>query len=121
MPVVPQVDVDRAGRLGDEHEQVDTEADGDYERAHGGVVGHGCGCGPAHVEHLELEVIDIDHLVERRAECRGEQGGDDGEADEADTHLEARLERLAELDAYAEAENGEDDGHHHRGPQADDV
>ena len=54
VPVVPEVDVDGARGLGEEHQKVDAQTHGDDERAHGSVVGHRGGCGPSHVEHLEL-------------------------------------------------------------------
>ena len=54
VPVVPQVDVDGARGLGEHHQGVDAQADGYDECTHGGVVGHGGGGGPAHVEDVEL-------------------------------------------------------------------
>ena len=54
VPVVPQVDVHRAGGLGEHHQGVDTQADGNNESPHGGVVSYGGGGGPTHVENAEL-------------------------------------------------------------------
>ena len=40
MPIVPKVDVDCAGGLGQEHQKVHSKADRDYERTDGSVVGN---------------------------------------------------------------------------------
>ena len=59
MPVVPQVDVDSARSLRDDHEEVDAKTDGDDEGTHSGVVSHRSGSGPAHVEDAEIEREDV--------------------------------------------------------------
>ena len=69
MPVVPQVDVHRACEASEQQQEVDTEANWDDECAHGGVVSHGCGCRPSHVEDVKLEVVDFNHLSECRSEA----------------------------------------------------
>ena len=58
VPVVPEVDVDRAGTFGNEQQEVDAQTDGDDECANGSVVSYSCSCGPAHVEYTELEVVE---------------------------------------------------------------
>ena len=92
MPVVPQVDVDRACEACEQEQEVDTEAYWDDECAHGGVVCHGCGSRPSHVEDIELQVVDIHYLSERRSETGCQQTCDDSESDEADTYVESALQ-----------------------------
>ena len=121
MPVVPQVDVHRAGTLRDEEQEVDAQTDGDDQRADGGVIGHGGGSRPAHVEHAELQVVEFADGRQRTAEVVGQQGRHDAQTHETDTHIEARLQRLAERHAYAEADDGKEDRHHHRCAQTDNV
>ena len=107
MPVVPKIDVDRACSLGEEHQQVDSEAHRDVERSHGRVVGNGCGSGPAHVEYMQLQIVDADHRVESRAEAGCEQGGDYRQSHESYTHLKSAFKSVAEFDADAQSEYGE--------------
>ena len=121
VPVVPQVDVHRARAAQQEQHEVHAQADGNDERAHQRVVGHGGGCGPAHVEHLQLEAVDFDHFTQCGAERRGQQGRHNGEAHEADAHAQAAAEGFGEIDADAYAQDGEDDGHHHGRTETDDV
>ena len=69
MPIVPKVDIDGAGCLGQEHQEIDAEADGNNEGSDGSVVGHGGSGRPAHVEYLQLKVVDFhDSVKSRRAE-----------------------------------------------------
>ncbi len=68
VPIVPQVDVHRACEASEQEQEIDAEAHGDDECAHSGVVCHGCGCRPSHVEDVELEVVDVNHLSECRSE-----------------------------------------------------
>ena len=69
MPVVPQVDVDRACEAGEQQQEVDAEANRDDECSDGGVVCHGCRSRPSHVEYFEFEVVDLHYLFERRTEA----------------------------------------------------
>ena len=121
VPVVPQVNVDGAGGLGQQHDNVDRQADGDDEGTHRCVVGDGGGCGPTHVEHLELESVEFDNAAQGRAQAAGEQGCDDGETDETDTDEQTALEGFAQLDADAYAEDGENNRHHDGGAETDNV
>ena len=121
MPVVPQVDIDRARGLRDDHEEIDAEADRDDESAYGGVVSDRGSSGPAHVEDTEVEREDVLNGLQRVFEVIGQKGCDDTEADEADADIKARLQSLAKLHADAEADDGEDDRHHHRCTKLNDV
>ena len=121
MPVVPEVDVDGTSATDKEEQEIDAEADGDYERADESIVGHGGSGWPTHVEDLEFETIDLGNLREGGAKAASEEGGDDAEADETDADVETALESLREIDADADAEDGEDDRHHHGGAEADDI
>ena len=121
MPVVPKINVDRACSLGEEHQQVDSEAHGDDERSHGRVVGNGCGSGPAHVEYMQLQIVDADHRVESRAEAGCEPGGDYRQSHESYTHLKSAFKSVAEFDADAQSEYGEDYWHHHRRTKSDYI
>ena len=58
VPIVPKVDVHRACGLGDQHQQVDAQTDGDNQSSNGCIIGHRRGGRPSHVEHLQLEVIE---------------------------------------------------------------
>ena len=51
MPVVPEVDIHRAGGLGNQHQEVHAQTDGDNQRTYGRVVSHGGSGRPSHVEH----------------------------------------------------------------------
>ena len=121
MPVVPQVDVHGLGRAQEQQEDVDAQADRDDEGAHGGVVGDGRGRGPTHVEDAEVEVVDVRHRRQGSAQAAGQQGRHDGETDETDAHLQAAAEGFPGFDADADAEDREDDRHHDRGAQSDDI
>ena len=100
MPVVPKVDVHRARAFGDEQQEVHTQANGNDERTHGSVVGHGGGGGPPHVEHLELKVVEVGNLRQRAAEIVRKQGRHNAQAHETHAHVESRLQRFSELQAY---------------------
>ena len=121
MPVVPQVDVDRACAAQNEEHQIDAQADGNDERTDEGVVGYGCRCRPAHVEDLKFEAVDFNNLGQCRRHRIYEQCGNNTQTDEADAHEEAGFEGFGETDADAYAENGEDDRHHHCGTKTDNV
>ena len=112
VPVVPQVDVERACRFRQEHEHIDAQTDRNDKRAHRCVVGNRRSSRPAHVEDVELEVIEIADRFQRIVEVGGQQSRDDTQAHKADTHIESRFKGLAELHANAEADHREDDRHH---------
>ena len=114
VPVVPQVDVERACRFRQEHEHIDAQTDRNDERSHCSVVGNRSSSRPAHVENIELEVIEIADGFQRIVEVGGQQRRDHAQAHETDTHIESRFEGLTELHADAEADHREDDRHHHR-------
>ena len=121
MPIVPEVDVYCPCGLCQEHEYVDSQTDRDNERTYRGVICHGSGRRPSHVKDLELQTIDLDHLAQCRADGAGKQRCDYRKAHKADSYQESALEGLAEFDTDADAEDGEDDRHHHRGAQTDDI
>ena len=76
MPVVPQVDIDGLGGLGEKHQQIHTQADWNDEGADCGVIGHRCSCRPAHIEDLELQSINLHDLGKCRSEGTGQEAGD---------------------------------------------
>ena len=78
VPVVPQVDVDSLGGLGEEHHDVHCQADRDDEGADRRVIGHrGC-CGPSHVEDTQAQTIDFCYFFQRFSQAVGQQSCDDG-------------------------------------------
>ena len=115
MPVVPQVDIDRAGTLGNDQQEIDAETDGDDECSDCGIISHSGGSGPSHVKDLELEVIEFADSTQWTTEIGGEQGGDNAQANETHADIEAGLERLTEFHADAKADNREENRHHDAG------
>ena len=103
MPIVPKVDVDRAGGLCQEHQKVHSKADRDYERTDGSVVGNGCGSRPSHIEDLELKSVNLHHLRKCRSESAGEKSSDDRKSDESHSYEQTAFERLSGLDSDANA------------------
>ena len=59
VPVVPKVDVHRTGGLRDEHQHVYAQTNRNNQGTYGRVVCHGCRCGPAHVEYVQLQVVKV--------------------------------------------------------------
>ena len=121
VPVVPQVDVDGLGAAQAQQHEVDGQAHGDDEGAYQRVVGHRGGGWPAHVEDLQFEVVDVRNALQRRPQGTGEEARDDSQSHESYAHVESALQGLAELDADAHTQDGEDDGHHDGGSQGYDV
>ena len=121
MPVVPKVDVYGAGGFGEEHEKIDAETHRDDECSDGSVVGDRGGCRPAHVEDFQLETVDVDNGVQRRAEGRSEEGCDNRQPHESNANFKAGFKGVAEADADAHTEHGEDYGHHYRCTEADYI
>ena len=124
MPVVPKVDIHGPRRAGHQHQDVDAKADGDDERADRRRIGNGGGCGPTQIEEGQVEVVDFLHLTERGPEVVGsirQKPRDDTKSDEPDANKKTRLQRLGELDSDQLAEDREDDGHHHAGPETDHI
>ena len=62
---------------------------------------------------MQVKVIEIHNRIQRGSERGGKKSGHDREPHETDAHFQAGLQRVAEFDAYAYAENGEDHRHHH--------
>ena len=121
MPVVPQVDVDSLGSLGEEHHDVHRQADGNDECTHRGVVCHGSRGGPSHVEDAQAQAIDFSDLLERFAQAVGEQSRDDRESHKTHADEQSALERFSEFDTDTHAEYRKDDRHHDGCPQTDNV
>ena len=119
VPVVPDVDVGRLGGVGDQHHDVDQQAQRDDDRADHGTHGDGGGGGPAHVHHGQGQAEARDHRGDGTGEVGTHQVVDDQvQADEADAHGEAGLEALAEARAEGAADDREDDGHDDRDAKA---
>ena len=66
-------------------------------------------------------MIDVGDALERVVEIAGEQRCHHAKAHEADTHVESRLERLAEFHSDAQTDDGEENRHHHRRAQTDYI
>ena len=105
VPVVPKVDVDRTRTFGNKQQEVYAQTDGDDQRTHSRVISDSGGSRPAHVEHAELQVVKTRDLTQRTAEVVRQQGRHDAKANETDTHIKTRLERLSELHADAQSDN----------------
>ena len=121
VPVVPQVYVNGACTLREQHQEVHTQTDRDNERTDSRTIGHSGSSRPAHVKDTQLQVVKFRNLTERVTEIIGQQSRYDAKTDEADAHVETALERLAEFHADAQTNNSKEDGHHHRCAQTDNV
>ena len=121
MPIVPQVNIDCPCGFGYQHQEVDAQANRDYQCADGGIVSHRSRSRPSHVKHIQLQVINIRNRLQRVVEVSCQQSGNNPEPDEAHTYKESRLESLTEFHANAQANDREDDWHHHAGAQAYDI
>ena len=84
MPVVPDIDVHRLGRLCDQHDEVDEQADRQYDRRNRGSPCKTCRTWPADIDDREINAEAHDHRLCGRAEIIDEQRNDKTNADEAD-------------------------------------
>ena len=121
VPIVPKVDVDGLGGFGQQHKDVDAQTYRNDERADGRVVRHGSCGGPSHVENLEAKPVDFGHFLQRVAQTARQQCGDHRKPYESDSHQKSAFQRFAELDADTNAQDGEQNGHHHGSSQPNDV
>jgi hypothetical protein len=121
VPVVPQVNVDSAGASQENQYEIDSKTNRDDEGTDRGVVGYRSCSRPTHIEHLELESVDADYIVQGRAKTGGEEAGDNTQTYETDTYEKAALEGLGKRNLDADAKDGKDDRHHHRSAQTDNV
>ena len=121
MPIVPKIDVDRPGRLGKEHQDIDSETDRNDQRTNRGIICNRRSSRPSHIEYLKLKSIYFHDLAQCRAESAGQKRSNDGKTHKTDSHEQSALESLAEFDADAHTENGEDDRHHHCSTQTNDI
>ena len=101
VPVVPEVDIIRAGGAEQQHHDVHTQADGNDERAHRGTVCHSGGSRPSHVEGIQLQAINFSNLFQNRFQCLGQQTGDDTEADKTYTHKQTAFKGFSKFDTDA--------------------
>ena len=116
VPIVPQVNVHRTCTLGNKQQEVDAQADGNNQCANGCIIGHSGGGRPSHVEHSQIQIENLGDCIKGCVEVGSQQSRDDAQAHKTDTNIQAALERLAELHAYAQADNRKKDWHHHRCP-----
>ena len=114
VPVVPQVNVERARGLRQQHEHIDAQADRNDKRTHCCIVGNRRCSRPAHIEDVELEVIKVTNSFQRIVEVGGQQSCDHTQPHKADTHIESGFESLTELHTDTQADHREDDRHHDR-------
>ena len=121
MPVVPEIDVDGACHADDEHDNVDAKAYGDDERPHGAGIRDGRGRRPAKIEERKIELVQLRHSLEGRAEIGREQRRHDAKPDKAHTDKKTALHGLCRLDSYTHPEHGKDDRHHDRRAKPDNV
>ena len=121
MPIVPKVDVHGACATKQQKHQVHTQAHRDNERTNEGVVGNRSRSRPAHVENSQFKVVDFYHFRQRRRHRVNQQRGDDTQTYETDTYQQAALQRFRKRNLDADAQNREDDWHHHGSAQSNNV
>ena len=121
MPVVPEVDVDSARNADDEHEDIHSKAHGDDERPYGTGIGDRRGGRPSKVEERKIELIQLRHSLERRAEICRQKRSDYAQPHKAHTDQKSALHRLCRLDSDTHPKHGEDDRHHHRRTETDNI
>jgi len=115
VPVIPDVNVNGLGRVGEQHDDVHRKAQRDDDGTDDRTHGNGGSGGPADIHDRQRQAEALDHHLDGRRERRAEQRVDDEvQSDEADADREARTQRLAEAGAEAAAEDREDDRHHDR-------
>ena len=114
MPVVPQVDIHRAGTLRYQQQEIDTQANGDNQCTHRCIVSHSGSSRPSHVKNLQVQVEDLGDGIQRGIEIGCQQSRHDAQSNKTDTHIKTTLKRLAELHADAQADDSEEDRHHDR-------
>ena len=64
------------------------------------TIGHSSGSRPTHVEDTELQVVERRDLTQRATEVIGQQGRNNAETHKTDAHIEAALERFANVTEY---------------------
>ena len=121
MPVVPQVDIDRFGGFGQQHQDINTQADRNNKCTYRGIVSDTGRSRPPHVEDFELQPVDIDHSIQSRTKRTGQQRRNDRETYETDANKQTAFEGFTELDADTNAQHSKDDGHHHGCTQPHDI
>ena len=121
MPVVPEVDVYRTGGLGNQHQEVDTQADWDNQGTHRSIISYGSSCRPPHIKHIQLQVIDVGDSLQRVIEVGSQQSCHHTQSHETHTYEESRLQSLSEFHANAQSDDREDDRHHHARTQTNDI
>ena len=84
MPVVPDIDVHRLGRLRNEHDEVDKEADGQHDRRNRRSPRKTCRARPADVNDREIDAETRNHGLCRGTEIIDEQCDDETDSDKAD-------------------------------------
>ena len=117
VPVVPDVNVDGLGGVGEQHDDVHHQAQGDDHGANIGGHGDGGGGGPAHVDDRQGEAVPFHHGLGGGAKVLAQQAEDGGDAHQADAHGQTGAERLAGLGSEEDAQQRHPHGHHNRGTQ----
>ena len=121
MPVVPQVNVHGTSGLGDKHQQVYAQTDGDDQCTYGRVVGYGS-CGrPTHVENVQLQVVEVGNGFQGIVEVGSQQGGNYTQAHETDSYAKARFQCLSKFHPDTQTNNCKDNRHHDRCSKANDI
>ncbi len=119
VPVVPNVDVGGLGGVGDQHHDVDQQAQRNDDRAHDGAHGNGTGGGPAHVHDAQRQAKALDHCGHAGGQVGAHELVDDQvKANEANANGQTGLKALTKAGAKQNAQDGQDNGHHDRDAQA---
>ena len=84
MPIIPEINVNRARRSSHEHKDIDAKANRNYERADRARIRNSRRRRPAEIEEREIQVIEVGHPLQGRAEIRGEKRSHYAQANEAD-------------------------------------
>ena len=89
VPVVPQVDIYGTCGLGNEHQEVNTQTNGDNQSSNCCVISYCCCSRPTHIENAKLEVVEARNLAKRATEIVGKKGCNNTQTYESHTYVKS--------------------------------